>query len=167
MVEGVAQLTRNLTKVIPARVQQAARVAMEQGAEETVAMMKRLVPKKTGALRDSIGWTWGKAPDGSFVIGTVQGRDYKTMRITIYAGGEVTKVVLAAAAKKLRPLKGGGYHEYTRDAIEGDYARYIEFGTQKMAAKPFFFVSWRSMKKRVRSRITSNVRKAIKAEGGQ
>src|SRR5687768_2179889 len=113
MVEGIAQLTKKLTRDVPARVQAAARTAMEQGAEETVAMMRRLVPKKTGALRDSIGWTWGDAPAGSFVIGTVQGRDYKTMRITIYAGGEATKVVLAEAAQKLTPLAGGGYQEHT------------------------------------------------------
>ena len=68
MVEGVAQLTRKLTKVIPARVKQAARAAMEKGAEETVAMMKRLVPVKSGTLRDSIGWTWGKAPAGSISV---------------------------------------------------------------------------------------------------
>jgi HK97 gp10 family phage protein len=153
MVDGVAQLTRKLTKDVPARVQAAARAAMEQGADETVAMMKRLAPvlkrpddrRRAGALRDSIGWTWGEAPAGSFIIGTVQGRDYKTMRITIYAG---------TRDKKL-------------GADDAFYARWVEFGTVKMTAQPFFFVSWRSMKKRVRSRIARNVRKAIKAEGGQ
>lgn len=141
MVEGVAQLTRNLTKVIPARVQQAARAAMEQGAEETVAMMKRLVPVKSGTLRDSIGWTWGKAPAGSMILGTVGSHDYKTMRITIYAGGDNDDFAF--------------------------YGRFVEFGTQNAPAHPFFFVSWRVMKKRVRSRISRNIRAAIKAEGGE
>ncbi len=153
MVDGVADLTKRLTKVIPERVQAAAREAMEQGAEETVAMMKRLVPvlkepdarRRAGALRDSIGWTWGEAPAGSFVIGTVQGREYKTMRITIYAGTRDKKLGVD-------------------DAF---YVRWVEFGTQKMQASPFFFTSWRAMKKRVHSRISRNIRKAISAEGAE
>lgn len=148
MVEGVAQLTRNLTNVIPARVQQAARTAMEQGAEEIVAMMKRLVPVDQGDLRDSIGWTWGNAPAGSMIIGTMGNRDYKTMRITIFAGNEKTIVT-------------------NERGIEFQNARLQEFGTQRMSANPFFFVSWRTMKKRVRSRIARNVRTAIRAEGGE
>lgn len=148
MVEGVAQLTRNMTKVIPARVRQAARSAMEQGAEEIVAMMRRLVPVDQGDLRDSIGWTWGEAPAGAMIIGTVGSRDYKTMRITIFAGNKKTIVT-------------------NERGIEFQNARLQEFGTQAMEANPFFFVAWRTMKKRVRSRISRNVRAAIKAEGGQ
>jgi len=152
MVEGVAELTRRLTREVPARVREAAKAAMEAGAEETVAMMKRLAPvlkrpddrRRAGALRDSIGWTWGDAPAGSMVIGTVRSRGYKTMRITIYAGS--------------RDRKHG-----VDDAF---YARWVEFGTQDAPAQPYFFVSWRTMKKRVRSRIARNVRKAIRSEGG-
>lgn len=148
MVEGIAQLTKKLTKDVPARVHAAARAAMEQGADETVAMMKRLVPVKEGDLRDSIGWTWGEAPAGAMILGTVQGRGYKTMRITIYAGNEKTIVT-------------------NERGVQFQNARLQEFGTQAMEANPFFFTTWRTMKKRVRSRISRNVRKAIKAEGGQ
>lgn len=143
MVKGVAQLTKKLTVDIPARVKQAARDAMEQGAEETVQMMKRLVPVDGGKLRDSIGWTWGSAPAGSMTLGTVQGRNYKTMRITIYAGDESTIVT-------------------NKRGVRFQNARLQEFGTQAMAASPYFFTSWRAMKKRVKSRMTRNVRKAMK-----
>jgi HK97 gp10 family phage protein len=162
MVDGVAQLTRNLTKVIPARVKQAARTAMEQGAEETVAMMKRLVPVDTGALRDSIGWTWGNAPAGSMVIGTIQSRQYNTMRIVIYAAGtpDTHRRQSRSSGPRSRDRSRSGY-------FDTDLARLQEFGTHDMPAQPFFFVSWRVMKKRVRSRITRNIRAAIKAEGGQ
>lgn len=145
MVQGLDKLTRKLTVQIPQRVQDATRRAMEKGAEETVQMMKRLVPVESGALRDSIGWTWGEAPSGSFTIGTVGGREYGTMRITIYAGNEQTKV--------------GSRGQF-------QLARLQEFGTQAMAANPFFYPSWRAMRKRIKSRITREMRKAIKTGGG-
>ena len=147
MVEGVAALQARLTKQVPEVVQQAMRVSMEQGAEETVQMMRRLVPVKEGDLRDSIGWTWGDAPAGSMILGTVQGRTYKTMRILIYAGNEKTIVT-------------------NERGVQFQNARLQEFGTQAMEANPFFFTSWRTMKKRVKSRISRNVRKAIKSVGG-
>lgn len=33
------------------------------------------------------------------------------------------------------------------------YARWVEFGTAKMKAQPFFFVSYRALRKRAKSRI--------------
>lgn len=143
MVQGLDKLTRKLTVTIPQRVQEATRKAMEKGAEETVQMMKRLVPVESGALRDSIGWTWGDAPAGSFSIGTVGGREYGTLRITIFAGNEQTKV--------------GNRKQF-------QLARLQEFGTQATAANPYFYPSWRTMRKRVKSRITREMRKAIKSE---
>ena len=141
MVEGVKELTDNLTKRIPKHVIEANRQAMEQGAEETVGMMKRLVPVQTGALRDSIGWTWGDAPAGSITIGTVRGSKYATMRIVIYAGNEQTTV---------------------GERKQFQLARIQEFGTQAMPPNPYFFPSWRTMKRRTRSRITRATRQAIR-----
>lgn len=46
-------------------------------------------------------------------------------------------------------------------------ARWLEFGTVKMRAHPFFFPSYRSLRKRIKSRITREMRKAIRAEDGQ
>jgi HK97 gp10 family phage protein len=141
MVDGVKELTRNLTVTIPKHVMDANRAAMEQGATETVGMMKRLVPVETGELRDSIGWTWGKAPAGSLTIGTVGSTNYATMRITIYAGNEKTRV--------------GQRNQF-------QLARIIEFGTQIMPAQPYFFPSWRTMRKRVQSRIKRATKQAIR-----
>jgi HK97 gp10 family phage protein len=118
---------------IPAAVREAARLELERNATAIVADMKRVAPVDDGALRDSIGWTWGEAPAGSLVIGTVGGRGYGTLRITIYAGGR-----------------------------EAFYARFQEFGTVKMAANPFFFPVWRARRRRTRSRITRSISKAIK-----
>ena len=87
MVKGLAEFNRRWG-AIPAKVRQAARDTLEQNAEEIVADMKRLAPKGESLdLVNSIGWTWGDAQEGSMVIGTVGGKEYSTLRITIYAGG--------------------------------------------------------------------------------
>lgn len=148
MVKGVRELQTKLTKTIPALVREATSKAMEQGATEIVAMMKRLVPIESGELRDSIGWTWGQAPRYSQKIATVKGQE-GDLAITIYAGNE-----------KVR------------------YAHLIEFGTRAhvnkgkfdgtqhpgSAAQPFFYVSFRTLRKKTRSRITRAMRKAIRTE---
>ena len=78
---------------VPDVARAAAAQAMEEGAEEIVAEMKRLAPVKSGKLRASIGWTWGDVPAGTFVIdeirsGKNEGDQYATLRIKIYAGSK-------------------------------------------------------------------------------
>ncbi|MCA1368075.1 HK97 gp10 family phage protein [Bradyrhizobium sp. BRP14] len=139
MVEGLNSLRRKLTVSIPYRVLQRTRAAMEKGAGEIVDMARSLAPvlsdhvprRKVGALRDSIGWTWGDAPKGSIVL--AQSASVDGLRITIYAGDN-----------------------------EAFYARWVEFGTQKMAPSPFFFPSYRTLRKRVKGRITREMRKAMR-----
>lgn len=147
MVKGIAQLNRKLTVTIPAKVEAETKKAMEKSADELVAMMKRLAPvlkdtdprRRPGDLRDSIGWTWGEAPKGSFTImKSSGGREYAGLKITIYAGN--------------------------KDAF---YARWVEFGTQKMPAQEFFFPSYRAMRKRIKSRITREMKKAIRSESAE
>lgn len=113
---------------------------MEKGANEIVAMAKSLVPVDSGALRDSIGWTWGDAPEGSIQLGKVRASRDGDEAITIYAG--------------------------TRNKSLGDadafYARFVEFGTQHMAPSPFFYPSYRMLKRRVKGRVTRSMKKAIR-----
>jgi len=141
MVQGLKSLERKLTRTIPARVRLATRAAMEKGANEIVALAKTWVPVKSGALRDSIGWTWGDAPEGSIIMGTVRPSKDGDERITIYAG--------------------------TRNKNLGDkdafYVRFVEFGTQNAPPSPFFYPAYRTLKKRTKSRITRETRKALKA----
>lgn len=140
---GLAKLDRKLRR-LPAAAKATIRAAMAEGADEMVAMMKSLVPvlkkpderRRAGALRDSIGWTWGKAPQGSMVLAMLKGAGMGgDLTITIYAG--------------TRDKKLGVDDAY--------YARWVEFGTTKMAAQPYFFVSYRANRKKAKSRI----RKAI------
>lgn len=133
MVQGLAEFNRRWGAV-PAKVRQAARETLEQNAEEIVADMRRAAPKgESRKLVNSINWTWGDAPEGAMTLGTVGGSEYATMRITIYAG-----------------------------AGDAFYARFQEFGTKNMSANPFFFPVWRARKRRVKSRLTRNINKAIK-----
>ena len=114
---------------------------MEEGAQEIVDAMKMAVPIESGELRDSIGWTWGEVPAGSFMIdeirsGKNKGDQYATLRIKIYAGN--------------------------KDAF---YARFIEFGTRTgVRAQPFFFAAYKKWggKAKFRARVRAAIRKRIK-----
>lgn len=114
---------------------------MEICAQEIVDAMKAAVPVDSGALRASIGWTWGDVPAGTFVIADIRsgknkGDQYATLRIKIYAG--------------------------SREAF---YARFVEFGTKTGSpAQPFFYVTWSKEKATFRRRIKAAVRTAIRAE---
>lgn len=136
---GRAKLERKLRR-LPEAVKARIREAMEAAAKDIVEMMQSLVPYDTGALYDSIGWTWGAAPAGSLIVAQVKGKLGSELTITIYAG--------------------------SRDKSRGDadayYARWVEFGTQKMAAQPYFFVSWRASRKKARSGIAKAVRKGAR-----
>lgn len=132
-VTGIKEMNAKLAKM-PAAIATRAKEAMEKGADEIVAMIKRLVPVDDGVLRDSIGWTWGEAPAGSMVLlkGS-RGQTYMGARLVIYAGND-----------------------------KAFYARMQEFGTQKMPANPYFFVSYRSLKDRTKRRVSLASRRALK-----
>src|SRR3712207_2714115 len=57
-VEGLDRLKKRFA-AIPPHVRSAMRQAMAEGADEVTDMQKRLVPKRTGRLADSITQTWG------------------------------------------------------------------------------------------------------------
>lgn len=133
MVDGLDRLNKRWS-AIPKRMKDEVRIAMEKAADEVIADMYHLAPHLTGDLAGSINWTWGDAPAGTMTIASVGGNEYGTMALTIYAGGG---------------------NEF--------YARYQEFGTTKMAANPFFFPAWRIWKRRIVSRISAAMRRAIKS----
>lgn len=43
-----------------------------------------------------------------------------------------------------------------------DYARGVEFGTEKAAAKPFFYPLWRARRKDVRAAVKTAIKRAVK-----
>jgi HK97 gp10 family phage protein len=68
----------------------------------------------------------------------------KPLVALVKAGGPLT-------TKEVRAGSGVGY----------DYSLANEFGTEKMQAQPFFWPTYRLMKKRLRSAISRKARKAI------
>jgi len=145
-VLGLANLNKKLQK-LPAAAEAAIRAAMEQGANEIVALMKSLVAVDSGDLRDSIGWTWGERPKYSQAIATVKSSDGK-LALTIFAGNSKVRyahlVEFATAAHENGGIYAGTMHPGTK-------------------AQPFFFVSWRALRRRTKSRITRAITKSAKA----
>lgn len=149
---GLNSLQKKL-KRLPELAREEISKAMEAGANEMVALAKSLVPRDSGDLASSIAWTWGDAPKGAVVLGTVRASKTGNMVITIYAGDD-----------------------------QSFYARWVEFGTSGhtnggmfegsqhpgTAAQPFFYPSWRAVRKRVKGRVTRSINKSAKraAAGG-
>lgn len=142
-LKGLPQLKAKLQRL---RDETAKDVAPTLGlaADKVVDMMKRLVPVDSGDLRDSIGWTFGSAPEGSLKIASARSG---VLTVTIFAGSE--KVF---------------------------WARFIEFGTRShaqggqfagtehpgTAAQPFFFVSYRALRKEVKRMLRKAINDAVK-----
>ena len=158
---GLLSLRRKF-KALPDVAQTLIAKAMEEGADEVVALARHLVPKDDGDLRDSIGWCWGDPPKGARIIARSRKvKDKRDMRISVYAGND-----------------------------KAFYARWVEFGTQAHSlakgadissksrrkralqrtgvqhpgakAQPFFFPAFRANRKKVKSRISRAITKAAK-----
>lgn len=129
---NLAKLDKKL-KRLPTIAKEFIRAEMGKVADEVVDMMKRLVPVEDGALRESIGWTWGKAPKSAGIVATVKSKMGDDLTITIYAG-----------------------------SVEAYYARWQEFGTQDLPAQPYFYVSWRASRKNAVRQVRKASRQAAK-----
>ena len=148
-VIGLDKLRRKMI-ALPKAIEAEIRKAMETGAEEMVAMARRLAPVDDGDLRESIGWTWGEAPKGSMVIAKGGSTG---MTITVYAGNSEAFYARWVEFGTVTHPQGGKFGG-TRHP-----------GT---TAQPFFFPAWRATRKRVKSRTSRAVSKAAKriAAGG-
>lgn len=152
-VGGIKEMERKYTRTFPRAMRNALQKAMGEATEKVVQDMRLRAPVYSGppstrsdgsvvipgALRASIGWTFGDAPKGAVTLGSVQNdTGYEVIRVTIYAGG-----------------KGAG-----GDAF---YARWVEHGTVNWPqGNPFFYGTWRDHRRRWRSAITRAIRKEIK-----
>lgn len=142
---GRARLERRLN-AIPKATKDFVKKDMEQIAQQIVDRMKAIVPVDTGALRDSIGWTWGRPPKGSTAFAVAKNTLGSEMTLTIYAGNEAT---LVRSANGRRP--------YLQKAW------IVEFGTSRTPAQPYFRPVWKTERKRVKGKVRSSVKKSVKA----
>jgi len=134
MVDGVVAFRRFMYQTVPDAVRTAARDALEKGAQELVDYIRSLAPVDDGFLLASIGWTWGEPPKGSIALDDLAPAEDPSMRIVVYAGSELAF-----------------------------YARWVEFGTSKARAHPFFWPAYRALRSRIKSRITRAINKAIRS----
>jgi HK97 gp10 family phage protein len=162
-IRGLDKLNRKL-RALPKAAEAAIKTAMAQGADEIVALAKSLVPVDTGELRKSIGWTWGDAPKGTMNIASVGDAEGK-LRITIYAGSDDAFYArwVEFGTKRHSVAKGGGTKRGQRALARGGGIAH-----PGATAKPFFYVSYRALRKRTKSRITRAINKSAKqvAAGG-
>lgn len=147
---GVDRLKRKL-KRMPQVARKEIKAALQQSAEELAETAKSLAPVKSGALRDSIGYTFGNYKAENANVRGVSG-----------GGGrlndpDLTVTVHAGDAKAF-------------------YAAFVEFGTAghkaggkfkgayipPSPAQPYFFPAYRLVKRRVRSRISRATNKAAR-----
>ena len=135
-------------KAIQGAPRKAMREALETGAKQIVETAKSLAPVDDGALRDSIGYTFGDyTPENANVRGFGAGKGDPDLTVTIHAGN-----------------------------AKAFYAAYVEFGTSPhdaggkfkgakhpgSAARPYFWPAVRANKRSVKARLTRAMKKAIK-----
>ncbi len=147
-MEGRARMLNRLA-AIQGRPRAAMRAALEQGAQQVVASAKNLAPTRSGALKASIGATFGayKAANANVRGVAGGGQGDPDLSVTIHAG----------------------------DAT-AFYAAFVEFGTAAhvngglfkgsdhpgSVAQPFFYPAWRANKKSVKARIARAMKKSIR-----
>lgn len=138
---------------LPVEIRKELGAAVKAGANDIVALQKRLAPKRTGALAASIVATSGKAaPKYSTFKGKGGGGESDPdLSVTISAGNAQVRYAHLVEFGTA-PHTAGGLYE----------------GAQHPGAKPapFFFTGYRALKRRVKGRITRATRKAARKAAG-
>lgn len=132
-----AQLGALLRARIAAAIQ-AGKIAARQGGEEVANVMRATAPRDEQELIRSI-----RVEDAS-TRKTSKGGDQAFIGVVVKAGDATTIVT-----------NGRG--------VKFQNAKLQEHGTKNMPANPYFNSSYRRMRSRVKSRITTAMRKAWKA----
>ena len=153
MVNGISEVQAMFRRKAAA-VRAAAKVSARQSGEEVASAMRYLAPVDQAALQKSIrvedldtvrlsGNKKGAyaSREGSQSSRQTSNRTASYIGVKIIAGDAST---LVTGARKTRFQN----------------AKLQEFGTQNMAANPFFFPAWRANRTRVRSKLSRDIRKA-------
>ena len=95
-------------------------------------------------------------------------------KAAIQASLEKSAEEMASTARALAPVDDGDLRSSIRTET-GDltvrvragggrawYAPLVEYGTRRMAARPFWWPAWRMMRRRIRNRIARDLNKALK-----
>lgn len=141
-LKGLPQLKAKLV-ALKQDTMPAVRPAMEQAAQQITDTMKRLAPVDGGALRDSIGWTWGDAPRGSVKVShSIAGN-----RITIFAGDEKAFYARFVEFGTAPHVNGG---------------RFAGTDNPGNRQQPFFYPAYRANRNQVKLMIRRAIRDAVR-----
>lgn len=143
---GAKRLDRQLA-AIPREIRLKVRGALAKGAEEVVAMQRRLAPDW---LADKIGWSFGDAPRGALVLGSF-GEGGADLRVTIF----------------VRDYRAAWFEFGTGERYRNTRARARAAGkapgySGRITAQPYFYPGYRMMRARVKNRISRVMKKAIR-----
>lgn len=142
-IAGRAKWLAKLERM-PKEIKKEARVALATGADEMVELAKSFVPVRTGKLRDSITWRYGEAEKIAYSQGL--GANHE-LAVVISAGNK--------GARHAHLVEFGT----TPHTNKGKFKGASHPGT---AASPYFYPSYRLLKRRMKSRVTRSINKAIK-----
>lgn len=156
-VQGLDKLKKKLA-ALPKETRAELRAALQKSADEIVAMQKRLAPKETGELANSIVATpGGKGPAYSQGAASPTAGD-PDLSITITAGNTRVRyahlVEFGTRPHTIRAKDGGAL------GPGGIFGTEVEH--PGATAQPFFYPGYRALKKRVRGRISRGISKAAK-----
>lgn len=134
--------------------------ALAKSAQEIVDLAKSLCPVDEGALRDSIGWTFGTAPEGARMV--AQSAPIEGLTVTVYAGNDEAFYARWVEMGTQAGIFGQRVASQSRRSGRRKSYR-THSGT---AAQPFFFPAYRLLKKRSQGRIRRAIGKAVRDNWG-
>ena len=160
-VQGLQALTAQMRRM-PRETKSAIKQALAQSADELVAMQKRLAPVDSGKLRDSITQTWGGIDAPKYAAFRRKGKGTKSrlagdpdLSVTITAGNNAVRYAhLVEFGTAPHVIRAKNAKALGKDGQFGDKVNHP--GAQK---SPFFFPAYRSLRKKIKSRITRATRK--------
>jgi len=107
---------------------------LEEAAMIVTSEQKRLCPVLTGALRESIQWSFDRPPKGVLGAGAAK-----------FAPEGELNVFVTAGNRKVR------------------YAAFVEHGTKDTPKQPFFFSGYRAVKAEIKALASQRLLDAVKS----
>lgn len=156
-----AQLYKNLAATVPA-VEGNLRDALRKSGKAWAEKARSLVPVDSGDLRNSIRWSFEKPKDTSGMVvskGEGEGGNSKRPSIYLLAGGK--------KAYYARFVEFGVVAQKRGQTIvnKSGRARKSKRSSRGRRPQPFFYPSYRILRRGIRSRLTRAMNKAIRDAG--
>lgn len=158
-IEGKERLKAKIA-AMPVKTRETIRKTLGTSARDMVDVAKKFVPRKSGALANSIGYTFGGyTAANANVRGVSSGGADHDLAVTIHAGDEVawyaSLVEFGSAAHVIKPKDEGGKLNINGRLV--DQAQH-----PGASAHPYFYPAYRLTKKQVKSRVRAAVSRAAK-----